>query len=115
MKQNERNGGCERRRVTESRCVILRIPHPSFHLLLRLLALFDPDPPFTTDRLTVLTAGDEFEIICRERIFGIVVPRSERLSTKPFATPCIARWPSSSETVAAFHSREDRRTWPASL
>jgi hypothetical protein len=35
MKQNERKGGCERRRVTESRYVIPRIPHPSFQLLLR--------------------------------------------------------------------------------
>jgi hypothetical protein len=72
MKQNERKGGCERRRVTESRYVILRIPHPSFHLLLRLWALFEPDPPFAADQLTVLTTGDEFEIICWERIFGMV-------------------------------------------
>src|SRR4029453_72466 len=99
MKQNERKGGCEHRRVTESRYVILRIPRPSFHLLLRLWALFDPDPPFTTDQLTVLTAGDEFQIICWERIVGIVAPRSARQNLSP--PPCIARWPSSSETVAA--------------
>jgi hypothetical protein len=35
MTRNEREGGCERRRVTESRYVIPRIPLPSFYLLLR--------------------------------------------------------------------------------
>ena len=72
MKQNGRKGGCELRRVTESRCVILRIPYLMFHRLLRLWALFDADPLFTTDQLTALTAGDEFEIIDGERILGIV-------------------------------------------
>ena len=72
MKQNGRKGGCELRRATESRCGILRIPYPMCHRLLRLWALFDPDPPFATDQLTALTAGDEFEIIDWKRIFGIV-------------------------------------------
>jgi uncharacterized protein YbjT (DUF2867 family) len=68
----------ELRRASRSRCVILRIPYPLFHLLLRLWTLFDADPPFTTDQLKALTAGDEFEIIDWERIFGIVAT--------PFAT-----------------------------
>ena len=68
----------ELRRATRSRCVIVGIPYPLFHLFLRLWTLVDPDPPFTTDQLKALTAGDEFEIIDWERIFGIVAT--------PFAT-----------------------------
>ena len=91
MKQNERKGGCERRRAAESRCVILRIPYPMFHRLLRLWALFDPDPLFTTDQLTALTAGDEFEIIDWERIFGIVATPLRMAIDETFRHPVYSK------------------------
>jgi hypothetical protein len=39
--------------------------------LLRFWALFDSNPPFTSDQLKALIAGDEFEVIDWPHIFGV--------------------------------------------
>ena len=61
----------EIKRATGSRSIILRIPYNLFQLLLWLWGLFDRNPPFTTQQLAALTAGDEFEIIDWPAIFQV--------------------------------------------
>lgn len=60
------------KRATKSRTIILNIPYGLFHALLRIWALFDPDPPFTADQLSALVAKDEFEVIDWPGIFGVI-------------------------------------------
>ncbi|NML30841.1 NAD-dependent epimerase/dehydratase family protein [Paraburkholderia antibiotica] len=59
------------KRATRARCAIVRIPYGLFYVLLKIYALFDKNPPFTAAQLKALTAGDEFEVIDWEGIFGI--------------------------------------------
>ena len=59
------------KRATHARCAIVKIPYSLFYLLLKAYAVFDKNPPFTADQLKALTAGDEFEVIDWESIFGI--------------------------------------------
>lgn len=59
------------KRATQARCAIVRIPYGLFYVLLKIYAVFDKNPPFTADQLKALTAGDEFEVIDWEGIFGI--------------------------------------------
>ena len=59
------------KRATRARCAIVRIPYGLFYALLKIYAVFDKDPPFTTDQLKALTAGDEFEVIDWEDIFSV--------------------------------------------
>ncbi|MEM5450544.1 NAD-dependent epimerase/dehydratase family protein [Paraburkholderia sp. BR14263] len=59
------------KRATRARCAIVRIPYGLFYVLLKIYAVFDKNPPFTADQLKALTAGDEFEVIDWEGIFGI--------------------------------------------
>lgn len=59
------------KRATNAKCAIVRIPYGLFYVLLKIYALFDRNPPFTADQLKALTAGDEFEVIDWEGIFGI--------------------------------------------
>lgn len=59
------------KRATHARCAIIKIPYSLFYVLLKIYAVFDKNPPFTADQLKALTAGDEFEVIDWERIFGI--------------------------------------------
>lgn len=60
----------EIRRAIHARTVILNIPYSLFHLLLWVWAIFDRDPPFTTQQLKALVARDEFEVIDWPGIFG---------------------------------------------
>jgi hypothetical protein len=41
-----------------------------FDLLLRMFALFSARPPFTTDQLKALAAGDDFSGVDIEKTFG---------------------------------------------
>ncbi|WP_144108558.1 NAD-dependent epimerase/dehydratase family protein [Paraburkholderia sp. BCC1886] len=59
------------KRATKARCAIVRIPYGLFYVLLKVWGLFDKNPPFTASQLKALTAGDEFEVIDWEGIFGI--------------------------------------------
>ena len=61
----------EIRRVTNTKSLILPIPYAFFRALLWLWARFDKNPPFTTQQLTALTAGDEFDIIDWPGIFDV--------------------------------------------
>ncbi len=61
----------EIKKATRSRSLILNIPYSLFHFLLATWALFDRDPPFTTQQLAALVARDEFEVIDWPGIFGV--------------------------------------------
>ena len=58
--------------------IIMKIPYHLFYALLWVWALFDRNPPFTTEQLAALTAKDEFEVIDWPAIFGV--------SSTPLAT-----------------------------
>lgn len=61
----------EIKKVTNSSTAIVRIPYWFFHALLAIWAVFDKNPPFTTQQLAALVAKDEFEIIDWPDIFGV--------------------------------------------
>lgn len=54
-----------------ARTLILPIPYALFHALLGTWALFDKNPPFTTQQLAALTAKDEFEVIDWPGLFDV--------------------------------------------
>ncbi len=51
------------KKAVSARTLIIKIPYSLFWVLLKIYALFDRDPPFTTSQLEALIAGDEFELI----------------------------------------------------
>ena len=68
----------EIKQATQSRTLLLNIPYRLFYILLWVWALFDKNPPFTTQQLEALVARDEFEVIDWPKIFDV--------SYKPFST-----------------------------
>ena len=61
----------EIKKTTGAKSLILHIPYRLFHLLLSIWALFDRNPPFTTQQLEALCADDEFEVIDWPSVFGV--------------------------------------------
>jgi nucleoside-diphosphate-sugar epimerase len=61
----------EIKRATQATAAIVKIPYGLFHGLLWLWALFDRNPPFTTQQLAALVAKDEFEVIDWPGKFGV--------------------------------------------
>lgn len=61
----------EIKRATRARTAIIKIPYGLFYLLLWTWALFDRNPPFTTQQLAALVGKDEFEVIDWPGIFGV--------------------------------------------
>jgi nucleoside-diphosphate-sugar epimerase len=59
------------RDVCGARAMIVPIPYRIFWALLKLYAIFDHDPPFTTKQLEALVAPDIFEVIDWPGIFGV--------------------------------------------
>lgn len=61
----------EIRRVTGAHTAIVPLPYRFFQALLWLWGCIDRNPPFTTQQLAALVAGDEFELIDWPGIFGV--------------------------------------------
>jgi nucleoside-diphosphate-sugar epimerase len=61
----------EIKRVVRARTAIVKIPYGLFFMLLWVWALFDRNPPFTTQQLAALVGSDEFEVIDWPGIFGV--------------------------------------------
>lgn len=61
----------EIKRVTRAKTAIVVIPYGLFYLLLWVWALFDHNPPFTTQQLRALVGNDEFEVIDWPDIFEV--------------------------------------------
>ncbi len=59
------------KKTTRAKTKIVKIPYHLFYGLLSIWALFDKNPPFTTQQLAALIAKDEFEVIDWPGIFGI--------------------------------------------
>jgi nucleoside-diphosphate-sugar epimerase len=57
--------------ATGVRTPIIKIPYSVFYALLWIWALFDKNPPFTTQQLAALIARDEFEVIDWPQIFNV--------------------------------------------
>lgn len=57
--------------ATGAKALIVKIPYSLFYVLLLVWAIFDKNPPFTTQQLSALTAKDEFEVIDWQGIFGV--------------------------------------------
>lgn len=60
----------EIKKATHARTVIVKIPYKLFFLILWAWALFDRNPPFTTQQLAALVSKDEFEVIDWPSIFA---------------------------------------------
>jgi nucleoside-diphosphate-sugar epimerase len=78
-----------------SRTPILKIPFWLFGLLLRIYALFDRDPPFTTRQLAALVIPELFEVIDWPSIFSVgatplQVALQETFQTKPYSDIALA-------------------------
>jgi len=59
------------RSATQAKARVVKIPYSVFHALLRLWALFDKNPPFTTQQLEALVAKDAFEVTDWPGRFGV--------------------------------------------
>lgn len=59
------------KKATNAKAIIVKIPYSLFYALLWVWALFDKNPPFTTQQLQALVAKDEFEVIDWPKIFGV--------------------------------------------
>ncbi len=59
------------RAATGARTAIVRLPYGVFWALLKVYALIDRDPPFTTSQLAALVIPETFEVIDWPAIFGV--------------------------------------------
>jgi len=59
------------RTVKGLRTLLVHLPIPFFRLLMRTYALVLPNPPFVSDQLDALTAGDYFRGISIQETFGV--------------------------------------------
>lgn len=75
------------KRSTGARTPIVRIPYGLFHALLAAWAMFDKNPPFTTQQLAALVAKDEFEVIDWPGIFGVPSTPFGRAVDETFRDP----------------------------
>lgn len=72
------------REAIGARTPIVRIPFRLFRLLLRLYALVDRRPPFTTQQLEALAIPEEFEMIDWPGIFGVQMTPLRDALTRTF-------------------------------
>ena len=75
-----------------ARCLILPIPYRLFWILLKTWALFDRNPPFTTDQLEALVAADEFAVIPWDEIFGVTPTPFDEAIRQTFCDPVYSRY-----------------------
>ena len=77
----------EIKKATNSKTLITKIPYSLFYALLSIYAVFDKDPPFTTQQLAALVAHDEFEVINWPEIFDIKATKFSDAINKTFNDP----------------------------
>jgi nucleoside-diphosphate-sugar epimerase len=75
------------KKTTGAKAIILKIPYGIFYALLWIWALFDKNPPFTTQQLQALVAKDEFEVANWPEIFGVPFTRFEQAIEETFNHP----------------------------
>lgn len=79
------------KRVTGARALVLCIPYKLFHGLIWLWALFDKNPPFTTQQLAALSAKDEFEVIDWPGIFDVPYTPFSQAIEETFTHPTYSK------------------------
>ncbi len=75
------------KRATDAKATIVKVPYGVFHALLATWALFDKNPPFTTQQLSALTAKDEFEVSDWPGRFGVAYTPFARAIDETFNDP----------------------------
>ena len=75
------------KKVTNAKALIAHIPIPLFRTLLSTWAVFDKNPPFTTQQLTALVARDEFEVIDWPGLFKVPITPFAKALDEPFTDP----------------------------
>jgi nucleoside-diphosphate-sugar epimerase len=81
----------EIRHATHAHTMILNIPYWLFYALLWVWAIFDRNPPFTTQQLQALVARDEFEVIDWPEIFGVETTPFPRAVDETFNDPTFSK------------------------
>lgn len=79
------------KKSTGAKAVILKIPYSLFYALLWVWALFDKNPPFTTQQLQALVAKDEFEVTNWPEIFGVPYTPFEAAVDETFNHPVYSK------------------------
>jgi len=74
-----------------AKVMILKIPYKIFYILLWIWALFDKNPPFTTQQLEALIAKDEFEVIDWPSIFHVSYTPFEKAVEETFNHPVYSK------------------------
>ncbi|CAA0088114.1 Aurachin B dehydrogenase [Halioglobus japonicus] len=74
-----------------SSCLLLKIPYSLFYFLLKVYAIFDRDPPFTTTQLQALVLDEVFEDIDWERIFDVTATPLDQAIHDTFAHPVYSK------------------------
>lgn len=77
--------------ATNAKAIILKIPYNLFYVLLWIWALFDKNPPFTTQQLKALVAKDEFEVIDWPGIFGVSYTPFSKAVNETFNHPLYSK------------------------
>jgi nucleoside-diphosphate-sugar epimerase len=80
------------RDVKGLRTPIVRIPYWLFDSLLRLYALFSARPPFTSDQLKALAAGDDFSGVDIEKTFGFKPTPFRKAIRETFCHPVYSKY-----------------------
>jgi len=79
------------KRVKGLKTPIVKIPLKLFKGLMATYALFDPNPPFTTQQLDALVANDEFELIPWWDIFKVTPTPFEKAMKETFTHPTYSK------------------------
>jgi nucleoside-diphosphate-sugar epimerase len=79
------------KKATGAKAIILKIPYGLFYALLWIWALFDKNPPFTTQQLQALIAKDEFEVTDWPTIFGVPCTPFEKAVDETFNHPIYSK------------------------
>lgn len=79
------------KKATGSKAIILKIPYGLFYVLLWVWALFDRNPPFTTQQLQALVAKDEFEVSDWPEFFGVPYTPFEKAIEETFNHPVYSK------------------------
>jgi nucleoside-diphosphate-sugar epimerase len=79
------------KKSTAAKAIILKIPYSLFYALLWVWALFDKNPPFTTQQLQALIAKDEFEVTNWPETFGVPYTPFEKAIEETFNHPVYSK------------------------
>lgn len=79
------------KKATGAKTIILKIPYIIFYFLLWVWALFDKNPPFTTQQLQALVAKDEFEVTNWPETFGVPYTPFEKAIDETFSHPVYSK------------------------